>query len=461
MRANPSEFGLVAPATLQDAVALLGREPGTWLPIAGGTDVMVQYAAGALKSRKLISIWGLPELQSIDGAPTEVQIGAGCTYSDIRHHKIILNEFPLLVRSAAWTGGIANQNRGTLGGNIANASPAGDSLPVLLAYDAELILVSARGERRVPYQRFHTDYKKSLLAPDELIRAICLPRKFEGYVPYAKKVGARNAQAISKVFLAGLGRFANGKITDVRLAAGSVAPMPIRLTRTESVLRDQPINAFLLAACRKMLAEEIQPIDDIRSSSQYRTAVLANLLSEFLQSLANGGVSVNAVLSRWNLLRPDEAAGAIHPCCGSQLWAQRMVFARPFQDISALLATADRIWRALSVADWTQAFESHPRIGSSANAQKFPPRSANWSAQEQSLAAEAAVSLKHALAEGNREYERKFGRIFIICATGKSAAEILANLRRRLDNTEAAELQEAAEQQRQITLLRLNKWLTE
>jgi CO/xanthine dehydrogenase FAD-binding subunit len=291
MRANPAEFELVAPPSLQDVVALLAKEPGTWLPIAGGTDVMVLYAAGKLFSHKLVSIWGLPELQSIEVMPTEIRIGAGCTYTDIRMHKVIFDEFPMLVRSAAWTGGIANQNRGTLGGNIANASPAGDSLPVLLAYDAELILVSARGERRIPYGNFHTGYKRNLLAPDELIRAICFPRIFNGYFSYARKVGARNAQAISKVFLAALGRLSNGKIADVRLAAGSVAPVPIRLTQTESVLKNQPVTASVLEACRKSLAGEIQPIDDIRSTAKYRTVVLSNLIAEFLEDLAAERIS--------------------------------------------------------------------------------------------------------------------------------------------------------------------------
>lgn len=291
MRANSSEYEFVAPGTLQDVVGLLASEPGTWLPVAGGTDVMVLYAAGKLASRKMVSIWDLPELQSIEVESSEIRIGAGCTYTDIRNHNAILAEFPLLVRSAAWTGGIANQNRGTLGGNIANASPAGDSLPALLAYEAELILVSARGERRVPYHGFHTGYKKSLLAPDELIRAICIPRTFTGFFTYARKVGARNAQAISKVFLAALGQFSDGRITEVRLAAGSVAPVPLRLTRTERVLRDQPMSTSLLETCRRTLVEEIQPIDDIRSTARYRSVVLANLVAEFLEGLAAERIS--------------------------------------------------------------------------------------------------------------------------------------------------------------------------
>src|SRR6476646_4863022 len=161
MRSNPADYQLVAPASLQAVVSLLAAEPGAWLPIAGGTDVMVQYAAGKLAARKLVSIWDLPELRRMDVEANEIRIGAGCTYTDLREHKVVEREFPLLASAAGWTGGIANQNRGTLGGNIVNASPAADSLPALLAYEAELVLVSVRGERRVPYLDFHTGYKKT------------------------------------------------------------------------------------------------------------------------------------------------------------------------------------------------------------------------------------------------------------------------------------------------------------
>src|SRR6202140_948787 len=160
MRADPSAYQFIAPGKLQTVLSFLADDPGKWLPIAGGTDVMVQYAAGKLASRKLISIWDIPELRSIEVLSDEVRIGAGCTYTNLREHGIVASEFPLLARAARWTGGIANQNRGTLGGNIVNASPAADSLPALLAYEAELTLVSVRGERRVPYVGFHTGYKK-------------------------------------------------------------------------------------------------------------------------------------------------------------------------------------------------------------------------------------------------------------------------------------------------------------
>src|ERR1035438_2019999 len=220
MRSNPADYELIAPATLQAVVALLALKPGQWLPIAGGTDVMVQYAAGSLQARKLVSIWNLPELRGIQISPEEIRIGAGCTYSELREHKIIAREFPLLASAARWTGGIANQNRGTLGGNIVNASPAADSLPALLVYEADLILVSVRGERRLPYSEFHLAYKTTRLAPDELIRAICLRRVFLEYVSYWRKVGARNAQAISKVSMAGLARLSGGILEDVRIALG-------------------------------------------------------------------------------------------------------------------------------------------------------------------------------------------------------------------------------------------------
>ena len=286
MKSDPADYEFVAPASLQEALKLLAEQPKEWLPIAGGTDVMVQYAAGTLGARKLLSVWNLPELRRIEVEPDEVRIGAGSTYSDLRGSEIVAREFPLLARAASWTGGIANQNRGTLGGNIVNASPAADSLPALLAYEAELIAISARGERRIAYRDFHSGYKKMSLAAGELIRAICLLRKFAGYVSYARKVGARNAQAISKVCVAALGRVENGAVADVRIALGSVAPVPIRLSETERVLQGKRLDAATVALARKTAVSETKPIDDIRSTARYRAAVVGNLVREFLEQLA-------------------------------------------------------------------------------------------------------------------------------------------------------------------------------
>jgi CO/xanthine dehydrogenase FAD-binding subunit len=292
MRSDPADYQLVAPTSLQAVISLLAEEPGAWLPIAGGTDVMVQYAAGKLPTRKLVSIWNLPELRHIQLSPDEVRIGAGCTYTDLREHETVKREFPLLASAAGWTGGIANQNRGTLGGNIVNASPAADSLPALLAYEADLILISVRGERRLPYLDFHTGYKRTKLAPDELVQAICLPRRFSDYFSYTRKVGARKVQAISKVCIAALGRMAGGVVQEAHIALGSVAPVPLRLVQTEGIVKGKPVGPSLLTLARKTAAAEIRPIDDIRSTVRYRSAVAGNLVAEFLEKLSLGGTKI-------------------------------------------------------------------------------------------------------------------------------------------------------------------------
>ena len=291
MRADPADYGLVSPGNLLAALSLLASEPAQWLPIAGGTDVMVLYSAGKLTNRNLIDIWNIPELRQIEVFPDRICIGAASTYTAVRNHNVVAREFPLLATAASWTGGIANQNRGTLGGNIANASPAADSPPALLVYDAVLTLISVRGERRVPYRTFHTGYKQTILAADELILNISLPRRFSKYFSHARKVGARNAQAISKVYLAALGQVANGAIRDVRLALGSVAPVPLRLNGTEKMLTGKEIAPSLIDAARKSVLKEIRPIDDIRSTARYRSAVACNLVTEFLAKLAAEGAT--------------------------------------------------------------------------------------------------------------------------------------------------------------------------
>lgn len=461
MRSHPAEYELVAPGNLPSALSLLAEEPGTWQPIAGGTDLMVQYAAGHLASRKLISIWNLPELRHIEILSGEIRIGAGSTYTDLQQNAIVSGEFPLLTTAARWTGGVANQNRGTLGGNIVNASPAADSLPALLVYGAELILVSARGQRRVSYKNFHTDYRKTQCAADEVIQFVCLPRQFSDYRAYTRKIGARNAQAISKVCLAALARVAGGTITDIRMAVGSVAPIPFRLRETEKVLRGKKMDSALIRPAMETAASEIQPIDDIRSSARYRRAVTANLVAEFLNGINEDGNKKTSVLVRWNALPLEQAALEILPCCGSNSWARQMAALRPLADEESLLAASDKTWKSLAETDWMEAFAHHPRIGNATAPTIAPPRSAQWSSDEQRKVAASADNVISALAEGNRVYEQRFNHIFIVCAAAKSADTILDILNRRLRNDEQTELQESAEQQRQITSLRLKKWIAE
>jgi 2-oxo-4-hydroxy-4-carboxy-5-ureidoimidazoline decarboxylase len=165
------------------------------------------------------------------------------------------------------------------------------------------------------------------------------------------------------------------------------------------------------------------------------------------------------VLARWNFLSMAAAASEILPCCGSRVWADGIVKRRPLPDEATLLAASDDVWQSLTESDWLDAFRSHPRIGESRSPKAASPQSATWSEQEQRNVADANDAVRIALAEGNRAYERRFGRIFVVCATGKSPAEILEILQRRLENDEQNELQEAAEQQRQIMQIRLTKWL--
>lgn len=168
---------------------------------------------------------------------------------------------------------------------------------------------------------------------------------------------------------------------------------------------------------------------------------------------------MSRVLARWNGLSAEDAGREILPCCGSRGWAAGMAGRRPLGNEAALLAAADEVWRELAVKDWMEAFASHPRIGERKAPESATAQSAVWSVQEQRDAAAADGAVKAALAAGNVEYERKFGRVFLVCATGKSASEILDTLRQRLRNDDATELQEAAEEQRKITTIRLRKWL--
>jgi CO/xanthine dehydrogenase FAD-binding subunit len=268
-----------------DALALLDREPGAWKPFAGGTDLMVLLEAGKLPHRNYVNIWGLKELRGIQATDSHVTLGALTTYTDVQSHPILQNEFPMLCQAASETGGLAIQNRGTLGGNIVNASPAADSPPALLAYDAEIELVSTSGSRWRPYRGFHTDYKQMLIAPNELLSRIRLPRNTRDATHYYRKVGTRKAQAISKVCLAALGKLEDNQISDIKISFGSVAPIVLRCVQTEDALRGEKLTTDAIKLASAMLEKEISPIDDIRSTADYRLQVAKNLLTDFLLTL--------------------------------------------------------------------------------------------------------------------------------------------------------------------------------
>lgn len=281
MRAYFPNYEMHTPKNLRETLDVLKSEPGQWRPFAGGTDLMVVFETGQLKAGRFLNIWNLTELKNILDEKEFVTLGALVTYAQIQSSKIMNQMFPLLCRAAKETGAIAIQNRGTLGGNIANASPAADSPPALLVYEASLELTSSEGSRWVSYDKFHTSYKKMDLKPNELITRIRLP-KYQGSLKhYYRKVGTRKAQAISKVCFAGI-MSTNKKIGIIRLGMGSVAPIPLRCKTTEDFLRGKILTKDLIKQARLLFQKEITPIDDIRSTSTYRNAVAANLLEEFL-----------------------------------------------------------------------------------------------------------------------------------------------------------------------------------
>ena len=286
MRAYIPSFDLRVPGSLSEVLALLAREPGAWQPFAGGTDLMVLLEAGKLSHKRFLSIAKLDEFRGIEVTADFVILGALTTYTEIQKHPELQAEFPLLCSAAHETGSVAIQNRGTLGGNIVNASPAADSPPALLVYDAEIELISQRGIRWIPFHGFQTGYKKMQLVPDELLRAIRLPRRVKKWRQYYRKVGTRRAQAISKVCFAGAALVENSVIREIRIALGSVAPIVLRAVKTEDSLRGGSITPATIAAAQETLVREIVPFDDIRSTARYRLRVAQNLLEEFLLEVA-------------------------------------------------------------------------------------------------------------------------------------------------------------------------------
>jgi CO/xanthine dehydrogenase FAD-binding subunit len=259
---------LFRPSNLRDALHML-RDEGPLTPLAGCTDVYVNLHFGSTKDRRYIDLWSVPELRGVASDRNMLRLGALTTFTDIIESTVVRKRLPMLVAAAREVGGKQIQNRGTIGGNIANASPAGDSLPVFAAVDAAVVLQSAVGERRVPFNQFYTGYRTSARRDDELIVAVEIGR-IEGK-QYWRKVGTRRAQAISKVMCAAV------RGPQVRISFGSVAPTVIRLPRTEEILS----SGGTLQAAQAMVREEIAPIDDLRSTAEYRRQVSANLVVDF------------------------------------------------------------------------------------------------------------------------------------------------------------------------------------
>ena len=269
MRTALSPLMLLQPRSMRDALRMLGDEPSL-MPIAGCTDVFVGLNFGTLASRRFINLWPLDDLRGIFVRGDRLVVGALATYTDVIRSPIVRKRLPMLAAASREIGGVQIQNRGTVAGNVANASPAGDTLPVLAAAGAIIALQSAaHGERRVPIAEFYTGYRATVMRPGELIVAIEIPR-IEGR-QWFRKVGTRAAQAIAKVTIAGI------RGDRPAIAYGSVAPTVVRAVRAEAHLASR---GSLDEACR-LLQDDISPIDDIRSTAEYRRTVAANLLRQF------------------------------------------------------------------------------------------------------------------------------------------------------------------------------------
>lgn len=282
MRSRLTDYELRPARSLDDVLQLLASEPGTWTPFAGGTDLMVLLEAGKLPPRRFVDLWSVPDLRGIVASADAIAIGAMVTYTELLESDVVARELPLLGLAAKETGAVAIQNRGTVGGNIANASPAADLPPALLVYDAVIEVGSVRGRRHVPYAAFHRGYKQMDLAPDELILSVNVPRGQTLSKQQYRKVGTRRAQAISKVCFAAAAEVDDGTVRDVRIAFGSVAPTVVRARTAESALIGRRLDAPTIAAACAALGRDITPIDDVRSTASYRLRVASNLLEDFL-----------------------------------------------------------------------------------------------------------------------------------------------------------------------------------
>lgn len=287
MRSDLTNLEVVRPGSLEAALRALaarGKKERP-VPLAGGTDLFVYLNAGDRIGRRFLDIGGLRPLRGIRIIGKSASIGALTTFTEIQEHAVLRRRFPALIEAAAVIGGRQIQNRATIGGNIANASPAGDSLPVLLSLDATVRVRSTGGRREIPFEELFLDYRSLDLAPEELIVSIAIPSPPPRAFQFFRKVGTRRAQSISKVVICGVLRLdRHGRVDHIRISYGSVAPIPVRARHAEEILLGARPGRVASNEARKALAEDIAPIDDIRSDRVYRMTVAGNLLTQFLHT---------------------------------------------------------------------------------------------------------------------------------------------------------------------------------
>lgn len=265
------------PRSLAEALELLARHPDT-LPVAGCTDLMVGEPELRAEPGSVVDLLRIPEIRGVREVEGGIEIGAATTFSEIRRDAAVRRRFPALAAAAAVIGGWQIQNRATIGGNVVNASPAGDSLPVLMALDAVAVVLDAERGREIPYPEFHPAYRRTALEPGELLAWLRLPDPEPGTVQLFHKVGTREAQAISKVVVALAGRVEEGAIAHYALAAGSVAATPVRLSAVEAEIVGRDATPETAALAGRLAAASVEPIDDVRSTAEYRRFALERVV---------------------------------------------------------------------------------------------------------------------------------------------------------------------------------------
>ncbi|MBI5622395.1 MAG: xanthine dehydrogenase family protein subunit M [Elusimicrobia bacterium] len=285
MRGIPGSMQVLRPRTADEAVEAFAEHPLA-LPVAGGTDVMVLWNMGLLNDRPVLDLSAVAGWRGVRKAPGGLRVGALTTHAELRDHPEIRRSFPLLAQACAEVGSVQIQNRGTIGGNIANASPAGDTFPALAVYEAKVHARSRHGVRVIPFLDVFAGVKKTVLNQAELISAVELP--FLPAKPHRtvfRKVGTRSAQAISKIVAAGLLWLGKGRaVSELRFALGSMAPTVRRLRAVEARVAGRKLGPALVATAVEDAARDVFPIDDIRSTAEYRLAVSRNILRSFLQA---------------------------------------------------------------------------------------------------------------------------------------------------------------------------------
>lgn len=285
MRAFVPDYELKTLPSLSATLQTLAQEPKRWKLFAGGTDLMVLFEAGKLSHHQFLNLAPFRELKEIQITDSEIKIGALCTYTQIQNHSVIQKEFPLLRQSGFVTGAKAIQNRGTIGGNIANASPAADTPPSLLAYGARIELMSAQGTRVIDYSQFHLDYKKTVMRDDEIISAVIVPRNQGWTHHYYRKVGTRAFQSISKIAVSAAAQMDNEVIQKIQIGLASVGPMPLRAQAVEKSVLQQKISALNINQVLQNLNQSLAPISDIRSTASYRKIVLERVTKHLFDVL--------------------------------------------------------------------------------------------------------------------------------------------------------------------------------